>query len=245
MLKVAIVENEPEQAELLAGYVRRYAAENGEECSAVIWLSGLDFVSDYAGGYDAVFMDIRMPLLDGMSAAEKLRETDEHVPLVFVTNMAQFAIKGYKVGALDFLVKPVGYFDFALELRKIARLKARSAGDFMWVTASGALRRVPIAEISYIEILNHNVSVHTDGGVISFRGTLKEIEEKLTGKPFSRCDNCFIVNLRRVVGVEGDTVIMDQGDKLHASRLRKKGFLADLTAFIAADGIPAGGGSLT
>lgn len=241
MLKVAIVENESEQSELLAGYVARYARESGEECAAVTFVSGLDFLSDYSGDFDAVFMDIKMPMMDGMTVAGKLRELDEHVPLVFVTNMAQFAIKGYKVGAMDFLVKPVGYFDFSLELKKISRIKERSSGDFIWLTASGALKRVPLADISYVEIMNHNVSVHTDGEVISFRGTLKEIEEKLAGKFFSRCDNCFIVSLRRVAGVEGDIVHMDSGEELHISRLRKKNFLADLTAFIASEGIPGGG----
>lgn len=69
-------------------------------------------------------MDILMPLPDGMKAAERLRRVDESVCLIFVTNMAQLAIRGYKVGATDFLVKPVSYFDFSMEMDKIVRARA-------------------------------------------------------------------------------------------------------------------------
>ena len=60
MLKIAIVENEADQAELLRGYVMRYAEESGVKCQAVIYSNGLEFISGYSPGFDAVFMDIRM-----------------------------------------------------------------------------------------------------------------------------------------------------------------------------------------
>ena len=139
MLKIAIVENEPEQADLLSGYIARYSQESGIKCQVVTFSNGLEFISGYTPGFDAVFMDIKMPLIDGMEAAEKLRKIDEDVVLIFVTNMAQLAIKGYKVNAMDFIVKPVTYFDFSLEMDKICRAHDRRTQDYVWVkTAGGA-----------------------------------------------------------------------------------------------------------
>ena len=89
MLNIAIVEDEPAHAEVLRGFLQRYAAERGEEVAAEVFPSGLDFVSDYQPRYDAVFMDIEMPHMNGMDCAFKLRERDAEVPLVFVTGMAQ------------------------------------------------------------------------------------------------------------------------------------------------------------
>ena len=184
MLKIAIVENEADQAELLRGYVMRYAEESGVKCQAVIYSNGLEFISGYSPGFDAVFMDIRMPLVDGMEAAERLRRVDENVILIFVTNMGQLAIKGYKVNAMDFIVKPVSYFDFSLEMQKISREQDRRSSDYIWVKAGGVLRRVDFADITYIEIIMHDIYMHTVGETLNFRGSLKASKSSSTAAVF-------------------------------------------------------------
>lgn len=237
MLKIAIVENDAAQAERLEGYVKKFERESGQECLCVLFGDGIDFVSDYTEDFDAVFMDIDMPHMDGLTAAEKLRGVDQFVSIVFVTNLAQYALQGYKVNALDYLVKPVDYFEFAVELRKILRLHQSRAGDFVWLTAQGTLRKVPVRDIYYIDVVNHEIHIHTPYETIVFRGTLKETEEKLAGKPFSRCHNCFIVNLQFVSGVEGDVITLDKcGEKIYMSRNRRKKFMSDLTNYIASHG---------
>ncbi len=235
-MKIAIVENDAEQVVRFIGHIKKYSAESGEDCGVVAFGNGIDFLTDYSGDFDAVFMDIDMPLMDGMTAAEKLREIDENVPIVFVTNLAQYVIKGYKVQALDYLVKPVGYFEVALELKKINSLRKNMAGDFVWLTVSGAMRRIPFKDIFYVEILNHDVHVHTKSQVFTYRGTLKETEAKLAGKNFSRCHNCFIVNLHYITEVDGESIKLEDGTNLYLSRNRKKAFLADLTSYIANNG---------
>lgn len=237
MLKIAIVENEDDQANLLRGYVMRYAEEKGVKCGVKIYSNGLDFISDYKPGFDAVFMDIKMPLVDGMEAAERLRRIDGDVLLIFVTNMAQLAIKGYKVKAMDFIVKPVPYFDFALEMDKIRREHDRRAEDFIWVKSAGVLRRIDFSSICYIEIIMHDVYVHTECETVNFRGSLKELETKLDPRLFSRCNNCYIVNLQYVTGVKDDTVLLEGGAELHMSRTRKKQFMADLTTYFSGGGV--------
>lgn len=236
MLKIAIVENDGEQSARLDGYVKMFAKESGEECMTILFTNGVDFVTDYTEDFDVVFMDIDMPLMDGMTAAEKLRIKDENVSIVFVTNLAQYALKGYKVNALDYLVKPVDYFEFAVELKKIVRMRRTRAGDFVWLTAQGILKRIPVMDIVYIDISDHEIRVHTKSETVSYRGTLKETEEKLVGKPFSRCHNCFIVNLYYVIGVDGDVVDLGKYGGVYISRNRRKKFMTDLTSYIATHG---------
>lgn len=240
MLNIAIVENDKLQAERLKDYIERFGEENGEAVRAVWFRDGVDFISDYSGEFDGVFMDIDMPLMDGMTAAEKLRETDGEVCIVFVTDLAQYALRGYKVNAMDYLVKPVDYFELAVELKKILRSKKLHGDEYMWISVPGVRKRVAIGDIVYVDILAHDVHVHytEDGGSgeAVFRGTLKDIEAQLDGKPFSRCHNCCIVNLRCVRTVCGDEVLLDGGDRVYISRNRRKKFMTDLTSYIAGNG---------
>lgn len=173
MIKIAIVENETEQAELLRCYVERYSAEKGINCQAFVYENGLDFLSQYRTGPDGIFMDILMPLPDGMKATERLRRVDESVCLIFVTNMAQLAIRGYKVGATDFLVKPVSYFDFSMEMDKIVRAHERRANDSIWVSTAGSMRRVAFSDICYIEILMHDVVILTEKSLLCERHKIR------------------------------------------------------------------------
>ena len=77
---------------------------------------GAVIAEHYEPGYDIIFMDVEMPGLDGFGAAEKIRAVDADAVLVFVTNMAQYAIKGYEVDALDYVLKPVNYYQFCTKL---------------------------------------------------------------------------------------------------------------------------------
>ena len=113
MLGIAIVEDDREQAALLETHIKRYAAEHQLVVSVSVFYDAVTFLEKYTQGYQMIFMDIKMPMLDGMDAARFLRERDQKVVLVFVTTMRQYAIQGYDVDAADFIVKPVNYPEFA------------------------------------------------------------------------------------------------------------------------------------
>ena len=93
-MRVAIVEDDGEQARRIAEYVDRFARESGEACTSIVFSNGMDFISDYEAKYDLILLDIEMPMMDGMTMAEKLREMDGYVAIIFVTNMAQYAVRG-------------------------------------------------------------------------------------------------------------------------------------------------------
>ncbi len=230
MIKVAIVEDEASYAEQLADYLRRYGQENGEAFEIVRFADGDAIVNKYKAQYDIILMDVQMKFMDGMSAAEEIRKVDTEVVIIFITNMAQYAIRGYAVDALDYVLKPISYFAFSQRLnRAIARMKKREQKALSLSIKGGAIR-VDIADIYYIESQGHNLIVHTANGNYESAGAMKEMEEKLAGMDFFRGNKGYLINLAHVDGVQ-DGSAMVKGEALLISRSRKKDFMEALTNY--------------
>ncbi len=234
MINIAIVEDDENDAKLLESCLIRYFEESGGKCSISKFNSAQTFLV-VSKRFSIVFMDIELPDMDGMTAAEKLRQTDENIVLIFVTNMAQFAIRGYMVDALDFIVKPVVYEDFIVKLRKaVARASGFGQHEVTVNLLGEGVKRINISSIRYVEVIGHTLSYHTDGGTYQVYGTLKNCEE-LLGSGFVRCNNCYLVNLRYVYSVKGYTVYVD-GEELKISQPRKKAFMKALNNFLGSGG---------
>lgn len=227
MFKLAIVEDNKASAEKLRGFLERYAQENELSFDIAVFSDAVMFLDSYKRVYDMVFMDIEMPFMNGMEAAKRLRMVDQQVILIFVTNMAQYAVKGYEVDALDYLVKPVHYGDFELKLRRAVARREEGQEAIVVARQSGFLR-LRLQEIRYIEVQGHTLFFHTETGSVNGSGTLLETEEKLKGKGFLRCNKCYLVNQKHIVGVQGYTLLMTGGEELQISRPRKKAFMNEL-----------------
>ena len=106
MAKIAVVEDNDAMRAQLCGFIAQYAQESGHQLDVTAFSDGAQLVEPYRPGFDIIFLDIEMPKLGGMPTAERIRRQDPDVVLVFVTNMAQYAIRGYEVDALDFVLKP-------------------------------------------------------------------------------------------------------------------------------------------
>ena len=118
MVRIAIVEDEKEYQDILLSYIERYQTEYFADLTTTVYADGMDLVDEYHGGYDILLMDIKMKHLDGMKAARKIRSIDQAVVIIFITTMAQYAVAGYEVDALDFVLKPVDYARFEPKLTK-------------------------------------------------------------------------------------------------------------------------------
>ena len=118
MVRIAVVEDEAVSRQLLADYLARYSEENGVSFEVTYFEDGGAIIGDYKPVYDIILMDIQMTHVDGMTAARAIREVDQEVVLVFITSAAQFAIHGYQVGALSYLMKPLPWFAFSQELSR-------------------------------------------------------------------------------------------------------------------------------
>lgn len=235
MINTVILEDEPAAADVLRSHMDRYSREHGEKFSLTVYGDAVAFLANYRTDTDIVLMDIELPDIDGMSAAKRLRAVDPVVTIIFVTNMAQFAIKGYSVGALDFLVKPVTYYAFETMMQRAISARAYVQKQEIAVRTTGGLSRITASSVVYVEVRDHRLIYHTDKGVMEGWGSLRALENELSPYGFSRCSNCYLVNLRRVRSVDGGEVSVD-GNLLPLSRSRKKGFMQALAENIADSG---------
>ena len=155
--------------------------------------------------------------------------------IVFITNMAQYAIRGYAVGALDYVLKPVPYFAFSQQLQKALGQLEKRERHYLAVAVDGGMRRLDAAEIYYLESEGHKVHFYTEKEDFVVSGTLKNYEEKLVGRAFARCNSGYLVNLAQVSGVQQDMVQIGPY-ALQISRPRRKAFMAGLADYIGGAG---------
>lgn len=231
MITVAIVEDDIDQARLLESHLTSYGAEKGLSFNIVHFPQAVALLENYTANFDIIFMDIQLPYMNGMDAARSIRALDKSVILIFITNLTQYAIQGYEVEALDYILKPVEYFDFALKMsRAIRRISEESRNDIL-ITADNGIRKVSPKSIRYVETEGHHVIYHTADGEFRQYATISSIENKLQSYDFFRCNNCYLVNLAYVQRIQGYTVIVD-GVELKISQPRKKDFVDKLTEYV-------------
>ena len=117
-------------------------------------------MTDYRPRYDLVFLDIQMPDLDGMTVSRKIRQVDDQIPIVFITNMSSMAVQGYSVDALDFIIKPIRYGAFEAMMRRAVKRIGTAKRHLMLKTPDG-LVRLQLEDIVYLEVRDHQVSYST------------------------------------------------------------------------------------
>lgn len=227
MIRIAVVEDEPMYGEQLLAYIKRYEMERGKEIKVTMFSDGEDIVEGYKGGYDIILMDIQMQFMNGMSAAEEIRKRDSEVIIMFITNMVQYAIRGYQVDALDYVVKPVEYFAFSQKLDKaISRVKMMESPSIT-ISIEDGIKKLSISDILYVESKGHNAVFSTVQGKYVTRMTLKDLEEKLGSHDFFRCSKGFLVNMARVDGVTNGECVIGQ-EQIPIGRAKKKEFMERL-----------------
>lgn len=230
MIKIAIVEDEKEYAKQLQEYLIQYQNENGEAFDITLYSDGDEIVSKYKSQFDIILMDVEMKFMDGMSAAEEIRKIDSEVVIIFITNMAQYAIRGYAVDALDYVLKPVSYFAFSQRLaRAIGRMKKRES-KYLLLNTKGGASRVNVADILFIESQKHTLCFHTVSSDYETSGTMKDIEEELKDLNFFRGNKGYLINLAHVDSVEDGCAVVHK-EHLILSRARKKEFMEALTKY--------------
>ncbi len=231
MIRIAVVEDEADMAAQLVEYLRRYETESKEVLDITVYADGDEIVEKYCSQFELILMDIEMPFMDGMTAAEEIRKVDSETVIIFITNMANYAIRGYGVDALDYVLKPVSYFALSQRLdRAITRMKRR-AEKYIVVSVKGGVQKLEVSSIYFVESQGHNMIFHTAFGEYVTPGTMKELEEQLKTLHFCRGNKGYLINLAHVSGVRDGCAIVHEKCLL-LSRARKNEFLAALANYV-------------
>ena len=232
MMNIVILEDQEEQAARLQQMLARYAESHPDfSYTSKHYDRSIPLLTEYKCDADVMFLDIQMPDMLGMDVAKRIRQMDNRVMIMFITMLTQYALEGYSVGAFDYVLKPVRYEEFSTKMDRVCRMLAhQTTSQTLELRTKEDIRRVSADDVTYIEVSNHDILIHTGSEVYRQWGNLKSYEEKLAAAHFVRCNACYLVNLKYVRGVSGDTVTVHQ-DELAISKAKRKDFLVALAQY--------------
>lgn len=231
MYHIAVVEDELECSREIQAFLVRFQEENSVRFRVTVFEDGTQILENYRPVYDMILMDIDMPGINGMDAADRIRQTDQEVVLVFITNIASYAIRGYEVGALDYVLKPLNYYNFSMRLAKALKRSHARETKHILLTLPDGVKRLETGQIYYVEVQNRMLYYHTEEGTFSIRGTLHSVEPVLEAASFAKCNHWYMVNLRHVTEVKKNMAVVG-GYELEISRRCRTPFLKALAEYM-------------
>ncbi|TDW14734.1 LytTR family two component transcriptional regulator [Breznakia blatticola] len=213
LIRIAICEDNTADAT----HLKQLLAQSGFETQIEAFTSGEEFIEHMQPFiYDVIFLDICMKEINGITLAEHIRKQDSHTQLVFTTSNNEYALVGYRVQALQYLIKPVKSEDINQVLQQVRKQKE----DVRYIPFVSEGKRIDVAcqRIMYIEIYGKNTMIHTTDGPICVHLSI-DVMSQLLPSSFVRTHRSYIVNFNYVKKLEED-FIMENGAKIY---IRKKG----------------------
>jgi DNA-binding LytR/AlgR family response regulator len=231
MIKIAFIEDDKKCSDILKVYLNSYSKKYFKEFSSSLFIDGESFLLSESN-FDIVCFDIDLPGINGMDTAKKLREKNPDCVIIFITNLAQYAIQGYQVDALDFAVKPLSYPDFEMKINKALRYLDKTQNYQISITTiDNNIVVLNTNLITYLEVNKHYITYHTSKKDYVVRGSMKTEEKNLNYPSFFRINNGFLVNMKYITSIDNFTIYV--GSKaLPLSRSRKSCFLSTFASFI-------------
>jgi DNA-binding LytR/AlgR family response regulator len=209
-LAVLVVDDEAPARDELA-----FLLQQQELVSRVTQAAGATACLDLLGrdAFDAVFVDVRMPHLDGLALARLIGQMARPPQVVFVTAYEDHAVEAFGLAAVDYLMKPVRPERLGVTIQRLARARARASeaaapqsapplGDRIAVSARGQIRLLPAAEVRVAIADGEGVTVRTAEGRYHVRHTLHELEDRLERHGFLRVHRAYLVNLNHVSSID-------------------------------------------
>ena len=180
--------------------------------------------------FDLVFLDIEMPGIDGITLAKRLRAVSENVQIVFLTSHIEYALEGYEVNALRYLVKPVDMNKLS-EVLKYIQDKKNNSRQIM-IKHEGEDIVIDISDIIYMESMDKNVRIVTSKSEYITRYNISDYEEELKNSGFLRIHRGYLISLSKVKKIVKNDVVMDGDISLPVSRSNIKTLKDALYAYV-------------
>lgn len=231
MITVAICDDSKPMLESMKTCLEEYGNTINHELHIFSFESGEELLNNYNCRYDIIFLDIKMPGMSGIEAAEKIREKDKKVIIIFLTSLIQYALDGYKVNASNYLIKPIQKKRLKMEMdRWISELEQKEE-PFITVRNDSGTYKILLKLIRYVETYNRNLLIHTTRGNIICYWKLKDLENKVSHYGFSRNHSSFLVNLFFVENIEKMDIRLSTGELIPIGKSKKKEFMEQLASY--------------
>lgn len=231
-IKIAVVDDSQEDLDHCASLLNRFALETDRTFAVEYFRYGDEFLSQFKGQYDILFLDVNLGASNGIDIAKRIRQSDEKVIVFFVTNLSRYATEGYVVNAFDYVLKPLRYESFYLKVDKAVRMILSRVGDSIIVPTKSGFTKVALDDIDYVEVFSHDVVFHGPKEDIQTSGTLKAYEQKLKSYDFLRCNSCYLVNAKRIERICKYQVFFGSGESVDISHPKRKEFIKAFKDYI-------------
>lgn len=231
MIHIAICDDEESFVKDLKEQLEQYAKERGEETRITLYFDGSELVERYDTSLDLIFLDIQMNQVNGLKAAERIRQMDREVSIIFLTTLTRYALEGYKYQAVNYIIKPMKYVRLKAEMDRWMGRRPKKESPFLIVANDTGKYKILLGELRYVETFNRNLLLHTEEENILCYRSMKDMERELSGNEFVRCHTSYLVNLSFVRGVKKLEIELTDGEKIPISQPKRKEFMEKLTEY--------------
>lgn len=224
MINIAVIDDSAADIQSICERLKTVAEAEKTEISVTTFSGGEEILYNFKPVFDIILIDVEMPGMDGFEVSKKIRQFDLNVIIIFVTHVSQLAIRGYEVGAFDYIVKPVDVYSFDLKIQRALKRCAFNVNETIVINAEGHMYNVQKREIKYVESTEHIVEWHLMDRSIKENISLKEAEKKINDGSFAYCARSYLVNLRHVNSIYKYTCSLGK-EEITISRAYKRDFI--------------------
>ncbi|WP_315167946.1 LytTR family DNA-binding domain-containing protein [Metaclostridioides mangenotii] len=206
MYRLVICEDDLTQRDHLKKDIDKIFGEVSSQYEIYEYSSGEELIEAYTDGIDIYFLDIHMDELTGMDTARKLREKNDKSEIIFITSLVDYVQEGYEVRAYRYLLKPIKFDELKEHILSCLDDIVKRQDNFMVIENKGNLVKILIDDILYIEVIKREITIHTDDMVFLTKNSMKNIEKELGRYEFFRCHKSFLINIKKVEGINKESV---------------------------------------
>ena len=235
-IRIAILEDDKEEEKATISFLERYFLENNISFSYVSKNDPNEYLKLDFSSFDLALIDILMPFeINGFEVSKRIRENNKNIAIMFLTKSPNYAVDGYEVGAINYILKPITYEDFSLKIASFIKSLNEKGPKIHAFKCKDSIIKIPETDIIYIDIYKHYLNIHTKNQIYVSRGNIKDIEKQLTDI-FSRCSNYCIINFSYLEEIKKDDVIMNNKEILKITLKYKKQFLNNFSKYLLKNG---------
>lgn len=231
LLSIAVCDDMPVECVDIANQIELILKQMNIEFVIKRFFGGQELLGSEES-FDIIFLDIKMPEINGMNLAKKLRSQEKQSLIIFVTAFSQYVFDAYDVEAFHYLVKPIKHEKLKRVLEKAVRKSDNNTEDFLIIFTERKTKKILLRDILYIESVGRIAKIHCKDGVVETYEQIGMLKEKLWDKFFFMCHKSFLVNLAYVDTFNKTEICMENGDKIIIAKRRWEEFQKEILSYM-------------
>ena len=236
MLLIAVCDDIPIECADIAKQIETILKQSNTDFMIKKFFGGLELIQSRES-FDIIFLDIKMPNINGMELAKQIRKQGRQSLIIFITSASEYVFDAFDVEAFQYLLKPIQTDKLKNVLEKATKKMQIDANiDFLMISANRQIQKVFLKDILYIESIGRIAKIHCNNGTLETYEQIGILEDKLSDKFFFRCHKCFLVNLNFVDAFNKTEVRLENGEKIMLAKRRYEDFQKAILSYMKIKG---------